>query len=159
MSKIIQCKFCGCENIRKDGETREKTRYECKDCGKHFTIGDGREKINMQTKLLISLLYSTKSMRIIDIANYLGVSRPTVYNCITDVLGRFDEPVSSLYSRKAHTNELEGTIRSIDKKHSTSNNQDNYSNEWTVFDLSQASKIKGILLLKKIPKIKKVATR
>lgn len=160
MGNTIHCKFCGLDNIRKDGETRGKTRYECKDCGKHFTLGDSREKLNLQTRLLIALLYSSKSMSAIEIANYLGVSRVSVHNCIKEVLGRFEEPISNLYSRKVITDNIQNAVNSIDKKYSSSSNLDNSkSNQWTIFDLSQSSTIKGILLLKKTPKEKNETTQ
>lgn len=153
MANNNQCKFCGSDRIRKDGETRGKTRYECKECGKHFTFGDKREKLDLQTKILIALLYSSKSMKVIEIANYLGVSRVAIYNCIKEVLGRFDEPTTSLQAKKVEPTKMLGEINRIERNYISSVNQDNNkASEWMIFDLSKSSTTLGILLLKKIPR-------
>ena len=56
---MVKCKNCESGCIVKNGKTREKQRYRCKECGYNFVEGDGRtnEKITAK-KAMCVLLYS-----------------------------------------------------------------------------------------------------
>ncbi|MDR0555458.1 MAG: hypothetical protein LBG20_00375, partial [Holosporaceae bacterium] len=53
----MACKFCGSEELRKNGITRGKQRYFCKNCERNQVEGDGREKHPPFAKYMATVLY------------------------------------------------------------------------------------------------------
>ena len=58
MLKNCCCKYCGSINCNEDGIVYNKQRYYCKDCLKHFRLGDNRIKHDIKERELVLLLYS-----------------------------------------------------------------------------------------------------
>ena len=87
----MKCEFCGSENTVKNGFVRGKQRYLCKDCGKNFTLEDGRRR-NVVSERIFDLMCCSENLTIknIDTRNdfigrfswYFGVSRRTVIRWI-----------------------------------------------------------------------------
>jgi hypothetical protein len=53
----MACKFCGSEELRKNGFTRGKQRYFCKNCGRNHVDGDVRERHHKVVKYMAIVLY------------------------------------------------------------------------------------------------------
>ncbi len=52
------CKYCGNENVLKNGIVKGKQRYLCRECGRTFRAGDGREKYSMEQKIKVVKLFT-----------------------------------------------------------------------------------------------------
>ncbi|MDR0556084.1 MAG: hypothetical protein LBG20_03745 [Holosporaceae bacterium] len=53
----MACKFRGSDTLRKNGFTRGKQSYFCKNCGKNQVEGDDREKHHPVAKHIATVLY------------------------------------------------------------------------------------------------------
>ncbi|MDR0581184.1 MAG: hypothetical protein LBG04_03685 [Holosporaceae bacterium] len=53
----MACKFCGSEALRKNGITRGKQRYFCKNCERNRVAGDNREKHSEMERYVAMVLY------------------------------------------------------------------------------------------------------
>lgn len=56
-----QCRFCNGKTLVKKGFMNGKQRYKCKNCGKHITENDTREKYDKTSKFLAFSMKSTGS--------------------------------------------------------------------------------------------------
>jgi transposase len=76
------CKHCHSENFYKSDFTRGKQRYKCKDCGRHFVIGDDRtnDKI-IGTKALCVVLYSLAKASYAMLGKIFDRDRSQIYRC------------------------------------------------------------------------------
>lgn len=72
----MYCCQCGSANYRKNGFTRGKQRYLCKDCGYNFTNNHGRG-YPLEVQIQALKLYS-ENMGIRSIARFLEVDPSTV---------------------------------------------------------------------------------
>ena len=76
----MYCCQCGSDNYRKNGITRGKQRYLCKECGYNFTNIHGRG-YPPELQIQALKLYS-ENMGIRSIGRFLGVDPSTVMNWI-----------------------------------------------------------------------------
>ena len=90
---MINCKKCNKSRIVKNGRSRGKQRYECKDCGYNFTQGDNRARQeNEAKKSLAVLLYSLGRGSFRFIGRILDVSNVSVYKWINKIADKLEEP-------------------------------------------------------------------
>lgn len=98
MVKCINCES-GC--IVKNGKTREKQRYRCKECGYNFVEGDGRtnEKIAAK-KAMCVLLYSLSKASYSMLAKIFDTWPSLVYRWIKEAGAKLpDQEVSGQISQ------------------------------------------------------------
>jgi len=92
----MQCKKCNSVKYVKSGTVNDKQRYRCKECGCHFTEGDGRAKeATAVKKALAVLLYATARTSFRRIGKILGVDHSLVYRWIRGVSESLPEPIVS----------------------------------------------------------------
>ena len=92
-----KCKNCSLNRIIKSGTVNGKQRYKCKDCGYHFTEGDGRtnEKVAAK-KAMCVLLYSLGKASFRMLAKIFDTSPSLVYRWIVEAGCKLpDQEVSS----------------------------------------------------------------
>ena len=60
---MLKCKNCNSSQVTKSGKVNSKQRYYCKECGCHFTEGDGRtnEQVAIKKALCVILHASGKA--------------------------------------------------------------------------------------------------
>ena len=86
MSDII-CSKCGENSHYKSGKANGKQRYECKECGCHFTMKDRREKYSVKQRLVaVTLFRKGLSLRSID--EVIGANNVIVLYWIRNI-GKF----------------------------------------------------------------------
>jgi len=51
------CKFCSSNKVIKSGITRGVQRYHCKDCKRHYVLGDKRQKYDNKIKSQAVVMY------------------------------------------------------------------------------------------------------
>jgi len=80
-----KCKNCNSERVIKSGKANNKQRYHCKDCGCHFTEGDGRtnEKIAAK-KAMCVILYSLGKASFRMLAKIFDTSPSLTYRWIVE---------------------------------------------------------------------------
>ena len=52
-----ECKNCKSKSVVKNGITRGKQRYKCKDCGYNFVVGDGRTNERIAAKKAMCVIF------------------------------------------------------------------------------------------------------
>jgi transposase-like protein len=92
---IIKCRYCGCTECVKHGKMNNKTRYLCKNCGRNFTLNDGRIKHDVKEIELALLLYNNNvSLRGIQniLSMYFTKKIPfsVIKKWINNIAGRLD---------------------------------------------------------------------
>ncbi len=87
------CKNCKSERIVKSGKVRGKQRYQCKECGYNFVIGDERtnEKI-AALKALCVLLYSLGKGSYNMLGKLFKRNRSLIYRWIREAGINTEEP-------------------------------------------------------------------
>jgi transposase len=94
---MLTCKNCKSENKIKRGKANGKQRYMCKDCGYHFTEGDGRtnEKIAAK-KALCVIFYSLGKASFRMLAKIFDTHPSLVYRWIVEAGAKLpEEPIDS----------------------------------------------------------------
>ena len=98
---MVNCKNCESGCIVKNGKTREKQRYRCKECGYNFVEGDGRtnEKITAK-KAMCVLLYSLSKASYSMLAKIFDTWPSLVYRWIKEAGAKLpDQEVSGQISQ------------------------------------------------------------
>lgn len=98
---MVKCKNCESGCIVKNGKTREKQRYRCKECGYNFVEGDGRtnEKITAK-KAMCVLLYSLSKASYSMLAKIFDTWPSLVYRWIKEAGAKLpDQEVSGQISQ------------------------------------------------------------
>ena len=98
---MVKCKNCESGCIVKNGKTREKQRYRCKECGYNFVEGDGRtnEKIAAK-KAMCVLLYSLSKASYSMLAKIFDTWPSLVYRWIKEAGAKLpDQEVSGQISQ------------------------------------------------------------
>ena len=98
---MVNCKNCESGCIVKNGKTREKQRYRCKECGYNFVEGDGRtnEKIAAK-KAMCVLLYSLSKASYSMLAKIFDTWPSLVYRWIKEAGAKLpDQEVSGQISQ------------------------------------------------------------
>ena len=107
------CQVCGSENVVKDGVRHNKSAdiqvYYCKDCGKHFTINLGFERMKSTPQIITSALqlyFSGASLR--NTAKFLKlqgvtVSHVAVYKWIEKYIGLMEKYIEKLRPQVSDT--------------------------------------------------------
>jgi transposase-like protein len=80
----IICKHCGSSNYRKDGYSKVKQRYKCRDCDRIFSQGDRREKYGIEKKIRVIKLY-TDGVGLRTIERSEGISTPLLIYWIRNI--------------------------------------------------------------------------
>ncbi|MDV3276839.1 MAG: DDE-type integrase/transposase/recombinase [Nitrososphaerales archaeon] len=111
--KIDVCLFCGSGRLVKDGIRRNKTgdiqKFECRECGRYFTVNIGFEKMKHDPKgitMAIQLYFSGESLRNTQKAlRLLGVqvSHQTIYKWIQKYVGLMDRYLDKLTPQVSDT--------------------------------------------------------
>jgi len=52
-----ECKNCKSKSVVKNGITRGKQRYKCKDCGYNFVVGDGRTNERIAARKAMCVIF------------------------------------------------------------------------------------------------------
>jgi len=139
----MQCKKCNSTKYVKSGTANDKQRYRCKECGCHFTEGDGRTKETATVKKALAvLLYATARTSFRRIGKILGVDHSLVYRWIRDVAESLPEPVVSSEITEVELDEMWHFIK--DKKTANSG----LSKQLTVVQGEPLHGLQAIVILK-----------
>ncbi|MCL2140439.1 MAG: hypothetical protein FWH42_01995 [Dehalococcoidia bacterium] len=80
-----KCKNCQSQHIVKSGRANKKQRYHCKDCGYHFTEGDGRTNDRIAAKkALCVILYLLGKASFRTLAKIINISPSLAYRWIVE---------------------------------------------------------------------------
>ena len=90
--ELIKCKKCSSPKYVYSDYIRGHKRYECKDCGCNFKLGDNRGKTPSSVKALALLLYGSGKASYGMIARLFNVSRSTVLYWIRTMDSKLPEP-------------------------------------------------------------------
>jgi transposase len=90
---MLPCKHCGSGEWVKQGQTRGKQRYRCKDCDRHFVQGDGRVNEALPAKQARAIVLSRLAKASFGMLGHVfGVSRSLAYRWIKQEAERLPEP-------------------------------------------------------------------
>ena len=93
MEKVI-CKNCHSDNNTRNGKTRGKQRYKCKECGLNFVVGDERTSDSIiALKALVVLLYSLAKGSYGMLGKIFGRHRSLIYRWVKEAGLSLNEPV------------------------------------------------------------------
>lgn len=82
----MTCKYCGSNDIIKDGVVRGKQRYFCKKCKRTFVYGDGRTDEEIQTlKALFTLLTTQNNLSYTDLSKIFGRDRSLLHRWFGEI--------------------------------------------------------------------------
>ena len=98
----MKCRHCRSTNTRKNGKTKGKQRYLCKDCGRTFTKQPPKYSAKVKQKAIVMYL---NNVGIRKVALFTGCSPSTVVNWIREKHGRLTS--SPAISEKADIIELD----------------------------------------------------
>ncbi|MDR3108392.1 MAG: hypothetical protein LBU65_01715 [Planctomycetaceae bacterium] len=112
----MNCKYCHSEHFHKSGFTRDKQRYECKDCGRYFVVGDDRvsDKI-IGTKALCVVLYSLAKASYSMLGKVFDHNRSLIYRWIREAGLTTPEPEISENIQEIEFDEMWHFIKKDDK--------------------------------------------
>ena len=114
---MITCKNCQQTHTVKNGFVRGKQRYQCRDCGYNFVLGDERHSHTTEIKkALCIILYSLGKASFGFLAKLLGVSRTTTYYWIRRAAANTDEPTIAPDIREIEFDEMWHFIQSKREK-------------------------------------------
>ena len=90
----MECKNCKSEKVVKSGIVREKQRYQCKECGINFVVGDDRtnEKV-AALKALCVLFYSLGKGSYNMLGKLFKRNRSLIYRWIKEAGMNMAEPL------------------------------------------------------------------
>ena len=93
MDKII-CKGCNSDKNTKNGKTRGKQRYKCKECGLNFVVGDNRTNESIVAiKALVVLLYALAKGSYNMLGTIFNRNRSLIYRWVKEAGLSFEEPI------------------------------------------------------------------
>jgi len=118
----ICCKGCGSIRYHLAGKMNGKQRYRCKDCNRHYTTQDRREKYTDAQRLQALLLFR-KGLSLRSIAEIIGTNNVTVLQWIRSIGRRLKE---SVLSQPIETAETLDVIEIDEMWHYTQKNNANY---------------------------------
>ena len=89
---MIRCKNCNSELMIKSGKVNGKQRYCCKECGYHFTQGDGRTNERIAAKkAMCVILYSLGKASFRMLAKIFNTSPSLTYRWIIEAGAKLPE--------------------------------------------------------------------
>lgn len=103
----MECKRCGSNKIKKNGNSAGKQRYMCKECGKTFF--ETSPKFSEETKNKAILMY-VNNVGVRKTALFIGCSRTTISNWVKKARERLDKMLDKAepnYSEKVDIIELD----------------------------------------------------
>ncbi len=111
----MQCKYCGSENLRKDGHVSNKQVYECKECGHKFNDNQNFTKMRVDKSTIVTALnlyYDglslRKAQRNLEQIFEVKVSQVTILNWVkkySSLVKEFVETLTPQTSAKWHEDE------------------------------------------------------
>jgi len=134
------CKNCGSVNITKNGQVRNKQRFRCKSCGSNFVIGDEREKIRPEGRILAVLLYSSGKLSLDFISKYFSVSKPVVLKWKRKISQRFTKSAVGEIKEM----EIDEVLHFINDKNKNCARDES----WLVLETKPSDDLQAIVLLK-----------
>lgn len=142
----IHCKGCGSSNYHLAGKMNGKQRYRCKDCNRHYTMQDRREKYTDAQRLQALLLFR-KGLSLRSIAEIIGTNNVTVLQWIRSIGRRLKESVLSQPMEEAETLDV---IEIDEMWHYTKKNSENYGfGLLTLVPRNASSPAKSVLVVPK----------
>ncbi|KAA6345553.1 hypothetical protein EZS27_006911 [termite gut metagenome] len=87
----MDCPRCGSLNYRKDGFVNSRQRYECKECGYHYTVAKKSDVKSAETRRMALKLY-LEGQGFRAIGRLLQISYGTVYAWVKDWGSKVDLP-------------------------------------------------------------------
>jgi transposase-like protein len=118
----ISCKSCGSTHYHLAGKMNCKQRYRCKDCGRHYTLEDRREKYTDAQRLQAVLLFR-KGLSLRSIAEIIGTNNVTVLQWIRSIGARLK---ASVLAQPIEDIETLDVIEIDEMWHYTQKNSENY---------------------------------
>ena len=123
---MISCKRCKGSSIFKNGKTRNKQRYRCRNCSYNFVLGDKRAKEFTAIKRAFAvIMYSLGKASYGFIAKLFGVTPPAVLKWIRKEAALLREPKITTEIREIEIDEMWHFIQSKKTKNGS-------SKPWTV---------------------------
>jgi len=88
---MLKCKKCSSEKVTKNGFVRKNQRWNCKEYGYNFIVGDKRTNHKVAVKkALCVLLYSTMKGTFNHLAKILDTSPSLVYRWIVEASNKIE---------------------------------------------------------------------
>ena len=107
METAINCKKCTQVNIRKSGKVRGKQRYECKNCGCNFVIGDERTNHKIVAlKALVVIFYALGKGSYNMLGKIFKRDPSLIYRWIKEAGLVLEEPIPSADIKEIEFDEL-----------------------------------------------------
>jgi transposase len=141
----LVCKKCGSTKYLKNGKVRGQQRYQCKNCGYNFTVGDLRKRQkNESLKLLCILLYRLCNCTYKKLGEICDLAPTTIYDWVKNSQ---DFPPEI---------DIDSTLREVEIgeiwKILVLDSEDRSSRHWIVGPVAVSSELSATLILQKSPK-------
>ena len=113
---MLRCKKCNSNRTTKSGMVNDKQRYFCKDCGYHFTEGDGR--VNEQVvikKALCVVMHSLGKASYRTLAKIFNTSPSLTYRWVAEYGWKQPNPQTTGTIKRMKIEELRSFIKTQEK--------------------------------------------
>ena len=89
---MVECKKCKFKNVVKNGTTRVKQRYKCKECGYNFVVGDNRTNERTAAKKAMCVVFYSLGKASYNMLAHIFDTWPSlVYRWIVEAGARLPE--------------------------------------------------------------------
>jgi transposase-like protein len=141
------CKRCGSTKYQKNGKVRDRQRYQCKNCGYNFTVGDLRKRQeNESLKVLCILLYRLCNCTYKKLGEICDLAPTTIYDWVKNSQ-EFPSDIDIDIDRTLREVEIGEIWRIL-----VLDSEDRSSRHWIVGPVAVSSELSATLILQKSPK-------